>query len=67
MDRLETVSTQDSNNSVSTEEPTKTSPDKHTVKHLSPSIAAWSEAALRAGERGHRDPEFAAEVGKRLY
>ncbi len=67
MDRLENASKHASNNFETMDAPMTTSPDRPTVKHLSPDIAAWSETALRAGERGHRDPEFAAEVGRRLY
>lgn len=37
------------------------------AKTLSPGTEAWSQAALDAGNRADRDPEYAKEVGKRLF
>ena len=36
-------------------------------KMLSPSTEAWSQAALDAGNRADRDPEYAKDIGKRLF
>lgn len=40
---------------------------RQTPKRLSLSTEAWSQSALDAGNRADRDPEFAKEVGKRLF
>ena len=37
------------------------------ARTLSPSTEAWSQAVLDAGNRADRDPEYAKEVGKRLF
>lgn len=37
------------------------------AKTLSPDTEAWSQAALDAGIRADRDPEYAKNVGKRLF
>ncbi|WP_242141202.1 hypothetical protein [Sphingomonas sp. TREG-RG-20F-R18-01] len=34
---------------------------------LSRSTEAWIEAAIAAGNRADRDPEYAAKIGKSLY
>lgn len=37
------------------------------ARTLSPATEAWSQAALDAGNRADRDPEYAEDVGKRLF
>lgn len=37
------------------------------AKTLSPATEAWSQAAIDAGNRADRDPEFAKDVGERLF
>lgn len=37
------------------------------ARALSPSTEAWSQAALDAGNRADRDPEYAKAVGKGLF
>lgn len=44
-----------------------TSSDKPKGKRLSPSTEAWLDAAIKAGNRADKDPEFAKAVGARLY
>ena len=38
-----------------------------TMGALSPSTEAWSQATLDAGNRADHDPEYAYEIGKRLF
>ncbi|WP_010189167.1 recombinase family protein [Sphingomonas sp. PAMC 26605] len=40
---------------------------QRTMGVLSPSTEAWSQAALDAGNRADHDPEYANEIGKRLF
>jgi DNA invertase Pin-like site-specific DNA recombinase len=40
---------------------------QRTTGALSPSTEAWSKAALDAGNRADHDPEYAYEIGKRLF
>ena len=40
---------------------------QQTTGGLSPSTEVWSQAALEAGNRADRDPEYAEDVGKRLF
>ena len=37
------------------------------ARTLSSATEAWSQAALDAGNRADRDPEYAEDVGKRLF
>jgi len=40
---------------------------QRTTGALSPSTEAWSQATLDAGNRADHDPEYAYEIGKRLF
>ena len=40
---------------------------QQTIGALSSSTEAWSQAALDAGNRADHDPEYAYEIGKRLF
>ncbi|MET3763111.1 recombinase family protein [Sphingomonas sp. UYEF23] len=40
---------------------------QRTARALSPSTEAWSQATLDAGNRADHDPEYAYEIGKRLF